>query len=202
VEVDHDLEIKGMSKGIGLIGHVVKAKHGRPLYSFEGDELAEIRTIAQSIGTRPILDTEVLIPTINGVKCGTAPIGARQMSENRGPEREEQRYQSVGEGNPNLGSNRNAEGEGEREVSNRERVGHVVVEAHGVVPEFTKDQHTRKHEQGAFDSKGESGRRSVVKSGATLGRHITSKSGAEVPADRSAKVKSVRVKREKESFGN
>jgi hypothetical protein len=36
------------------------------------DELAEIRTIAQSIGTCPILDTESLIPTIGGVKCGTA----------------------------------------------------------------------------------------------------------------------------------
>ena len=36
------------------------------------DELAEIHTIAQSIGTRPILDAEALIPTIGGVKCGTA----------------------------------------------------------------------------------------------------------------------------------
>jgi hypothetical protein len=36
VEVDHGLEIKAMGKGIGTIGQVVKAKHGRPLYSFEG----------------------------------------------------------------------------------------------------------------------------------------------------------------------
>jgi hypothetical protein len=122
------------------------------------------------------------------------------MSETkRSPEREEQRRRSVGEGNPNLGSNRNVEGK--REVSNRERVGHVVVEAHGAVPEFTKDQTRRQHEQGAFESKGESGKRSVVKSGATLGRRVSSKSGAEVSADRSAEVKSVRAKREKENFG-
>ena len=121
------------------------------------------------------------------------------MSESRSPEREAQRRRSVSQGNLNLGSNRNAEGK--REVSNRERVGHVLVEAHGAVPEFTKDQHTRKHEQGVFESKGEAGKRSVVKNGVTLGRHISSKSGAEVSADRSAAVKSVRAKREKENFG-
>jgi hypothetical protein len=113
--------------------------------------------------------------------------------------REEQRKTSVGD-QKNFGSNRNAEGT--RQVTNRERVGHIVVEAHGVSdPDVTKDQHTRKHEQGAFESKGESGRRSVVKSGITLGRHISSKSGAEVSADRASTVKTVRAKREKENFG-
>jgi len=120
------------------------------------------------------------------------------MSENRSPEREEQRRRSVGEGNANLGSNRNAEGT--RQVTNRERLGHVVVEAHGAVPEFTKNQTRRQHEQGAFESKGELGRRSVVKSGATLGRHISSKSGSKVSADRRKFVESVRSKREKEAF--
>jgi hypothetical protein len=48
--------------------------------------------------------------------------------------REEQRETSVG-GQKNLGSNRNAEGT--RQVTNRERVQHQVVEAHGAVPEFT-----------------------------------------------------------------
>jgi hypothetical protein len=70
-------------------------------------------------------------------------------------------------------------------------------------------QHAEQHErreknrdQGAFEWKSESGKREVKKRGATLGRHITSlKSRAEVSADRSAKVKSVRVKREKENFG-
>jgi hypothetical protein len=73
--------------------------------------------------------------------------------------RREQRETPVG-GDKNLGSNRNAEGS--REVTNRERVGHTVVEAHGVSdPDGTKDQYTRKHEQGAFESKGESGKRQV-----------------------------------------
>ena len=112
--------------------------------------------------------------------------------------REEQRKASVGD-QKNLGSNRNAEGT--RQVTNRERVGHVVVEAHGAVPKFTKDQTRRQHSQGVFESKGESGKRSVIKSSATLGHHISSKSGAEVSADRSAAVKSVRAKREKENFG-
>jgi hypothetical protein len=112
--------------------------------------------------------------------------------------RREQRETSVG-GAKNLGSNRNAEGT--RQVTNRERVNHVAVEAHGAVPEFTKDQTRRQHEQGAFESKGESGKRQVKTSGATLGRHVTSKSGAEVSADRSKEVKSVRAKREKENFG-
>jgi hypothetical protein len=65
--------------------------------------------------------------------------------------RREQRETSVGR-EKNLGSNRNAEGT--RQVTNRERVGHIVVEAHGVsVPDVTKDQRIRKHEQGVFESK-------------------------------------------------
>ena len=112
--------------------------------------------------------------------------------------REEQRKTSVGD-QKNLGSNRNNP---DRVVSNRERVGHIVVEAHGAVPEFTKDQTRRQHEQGVFESKGESGKREVKKSGATLGRHVTSKSGSEVSADRKKFVGSVRSKREKEAFGS
>jgi hypothetical protein len=113
--------------------------------------------------------------------------------------RAEQKQTTLG-GAKNLGSNRNAEGT--RRVTNRERVGHVVVEAHGVsVPDVTKDQRIRKHEQGVFESKGESGMRDVKKSGATLGRHVSSKSGAEVSADRAYEVRSVRTKREKANFG-
>ena len=113
--------------------------------------------------------------------------------------RKEQQETSVG-GGKNLGSNRNAEGT--RQVTNRERVQHQVVEAHGATKvDYALDQRTRKHEQGVFESKGESGKRDVKKSGATLGRHVTSKSGAEVSADRSKEVKSIRAKREKEAFG-
>src|SRR6266481_8379248 len=105
--------------------------------------------------------------------------------------RKQQQETSVG-GQKNLGSNRNAEGT--RQVTNRERVQHQVVEAHGATKvDYTPDQHARKHEQGAFESKGESGKRQVKTSGATLGRHVVSKSGAEVSADRSAVVKSVRA---------
>jgi hypothetical protein len=114
--------------------------------------------------------------------------------------RAEQKTTSLG-GAKNLGSNRNAEGT--RQVTNRERVSHVAVEAHGATKvDYTPDQHTRKHEQGAFESKGESGKREVKKSGATLGRHVTSKSGSEVSADRKQFVGSVRSKREKEAFGS
>jgi hypothetical protein len=113
--------------------------------------------------------------------------------------REEQRKTSVGD-QRNLGSNRNAEGT--RQVSNRERVQHQVVEAHGATDiAYTPDQHVRRHTQGTFESKGQSGKRAVKKSGATLGRHVSSKSGAEVSADRSAAVKSVRARREEENFG-
>jgi hypothetical protein len=73
--------------------------------------------------------------------------------------RAEQKATSLG-GPKNLGSNRNAEGT--RQVTNRERVQHQVVEAHGATKiDYTLDQHTRKHEQGAFESKGESGKREV-----------------------------------------
>jgi len=114
--------------------------------------------------------------------------------------RKEQQETSVG-GRKNLGSNRNAEGT--RQVTNRERVQHQVVEAHGATKvDYTPDQHTRKHEQGEFSSVGESGKRQVKTSNATLGRHVVSKSGAEVSADRKKFVESVRSKREKEAFGS
>jgi hypothetical protein len=114
--------------------------------------------------------------------------------------RTEQRDTSVG-GQKNLGSNRNAEGT--REVSNRDRVKHQVVEAHGVTDiGYTPDQHTRKHEAGTFEGKGESAKRQVGPSAATLGRHVKSvKSGAEVAKQREDVVKSTRAKREVENFG-
>jgi hypothetical protein len=114
--------------------------------------------------------------------------------------RKEQQETSVG-GRKNLGLNRNAEGT--RQVTNRERVHHQVVEAHGVTTVGqTPEQFVRKHEQGSFEGKGESSKRSVVKSGVTLGRNVSSKSGAEVSADRAKEVKSIRAKREKEAFGS
>ena len=51
----------------------------------------------------------------------------------------------------NLGSNRNAEGT--RQVTNRERVGNIQVEAHGASPEFAPDQFERSHEDVDSESK-------------------------------------------------
>ena len=113
--------------------------------------------------------------------------------------RKEQQETSVA-GQKNLGSNRNAEGT--RQVSNRDRIQHQVVEAHGVTAVGqTQEQFARKHEQGSFEGKGESGKRSVVKSGATLGRHISSKPGAQVSSERASAVKTVRKQREVANFG-
>lgn len=67
---------------------------------------------------------------------------------------------------------------------------------------YTKEQYTRKHEQGVFESKGESGKREVKQSSVTLGRRVvSSKAGAEVSKERSASVKSTRARREKTNCG-
>src|SRR5882724_9954751 len=122
-------------------------------------------------------------------------------SENsRSPERDEQRRRSVGEGNLNLGSNRNAEGK--RQVSNREPRPYQIIDADGVSDVGdTPDQYSRTHSQGTFENKGESGRREVKKSGATLGRHISSKPAAQVSSERASAVKTVRKQREVANFG-
>ena len=105
--------------------------------------------------------------------------------------REEQRQTSVG-GQKNLGSNRNAGSKSEQELA---------PENPSVLDKNT--QFVRKHETGIFEGKGESAKRQVSRSAATLGRHVSSaKSGAEVSADRSKEVKSIRAKREKETFGS
>ena len=86
--------------------------------------------------------------------------------------------------------------------TNRDRVQHQVVDAHGATKvDYTLDQHARKHEQGEFKSIGESGKREVKKSGATLGRHISSKPGAQVSSERASAVKTVRKQREVANFG-
>src|SRR5215467_10205165 len=114
-------------------------------------------------------------------------------SENsRSPEREEQRRRSVGAGNLNLGSNRNAGRVHESESAPENPM------------RYTKDQTVRRHEQATFEGKGEAGKREVTRnSSATLGRHISSsKSGADVSMERADLVKSTRAKREKENFGD
>lgn len=57
--------------------------------------------------------------------------------------------------------------------TNRERVKHIVVEAHGATEiSHTPEQHTRDHSQ-VVNERSEK-RRETKKSSATLGRHVTS----------------------------
>src|SRR6266404_4684193 len=108
----------------------------------------------------------------------TSPVRGSVQNPNTNCGREDQRETSVGEGNPNLGSNRNNP---DRVVSNRERVGHIVVEAHGVTnPDFTLDQTKRSHSQAPVVEKGTPDNRKTVKSGATLGRHVQSDDGFKI----------------------
>src|ERR1700693_3034316 len=64
------------------------------------------------------------------------------------------------------------------EPSNRENVGHVVVEAHGVTsPAFTKDQFTRKHELADTEiSKGDV-KSGTIRKSAVAERHVTQEAG-------------------------
>lgn len=88
--------------------------------------------------------------------------------------------------------------------TNRERVGHVVVEASGATDiGHTPDQTVRKHDQGEFEGLGESGKREVSKNSyCTLGRHVTSaKQGMDVSKQRKSGYASARAAREKATFG-
>jgi hypothetical protein len=87
---------------------------------------------------------------------------------------------------PNLGSNRNNP---DRVVSNRERVVHIVVEAHGVSnPETTPEQFERAHEKAPVATEGSIDNRKVVRSSVTLGRHVTSDNGFQIAQRRNAAV--------------
>lgn len=61
--------------------------------------------------------------------------------------------------------------------TNRQHIGHVVVEAHGVAsPEYTKDQFTRKHELADKEiDKGDVKR--TIKKSAVAERHVTQEDG-------------------------
>lgn len=84
-----------------------------------------------------------------------SPNKGRTQNPNTNCGRQEQRETSVK--GPNLGSNGNNP---DRDVSNREKVGHLEVAAHGVTrPETTVEQFERKHEpapvveDGAIDNR-------------------------------------------------
>ena len=104
-----------------------------------------------------------------------------------------QRERSVGEGQPNLGSNRNNP---DRVVSNRERVGNIVVEAHGVNPDTTPDQTERNHSDVDSDSKAGGHKPRQVKESSAAERHITGEQGFVERDRRSAKVRKNRSETE------
>src|SRR6266478_2981565 len=96
----------------------------------------------------------------------TSPVRGSVQNPNTNCGREEQRETSVGEGNPNLGSNRNNP---DRVVSNREKVGNIVVEAHGVPnPDTTPEQFERAHEKAPVASEGSMDTSKTLKSSVTL----------------------------------
>src|SRR6267378_3287275 len=124
----------------------------------------------------------------------TSPVKGSTQNSNTNCGREEQRRTSVAEGQPNLGSNRNNP---DRVVSNRERVGNIIVEAHGVSnPDTTPDQIVRRHEQAPVVEEGAIDNRSTKKTEAGE-RHVTSQSGFDVAKRRSASVRSNRAETEK-----
>jgi hypothetical protein len=106
--------------------------------------------------------------------------------------RQEQRERSVK--GPNLGSNRNNP---DRVVSNREKVGHLEVAAHGVTkPETTVEQFERKHEPAPVVEDGAIPNRKVNES-AVAERHVQSDEGFKIAERRSASVAQNRQETEK-----
>jgi hypothetical protein len=86
--------------------------------------------------------------------------------------------------------------------TNRERVKHTVVEAHGATDiGHTPDQTARNHAQAECEGIGENPYRTVSKSSVTLGRHVTSKPGMDTMKQRKANYASARAAREKAIFG-
>ena len=96
---------------------------------------------------------------------------------------------------PNFGSNRNNP---DRVVSNREKVGNIVVEAHGVPnPETTPEQFERRHEDVDSDSKLGGRKPREVKESAAAERHVQGEPGFVEAGRRSAAVQSRRRETEK-----
>jgi len=106
-----------------------------------------------------------------------------------------QRERSVGEGQPNLGSNRNNP---DRVVTNREGGGNIVVEAHGVSnPDTTPDQTERNHSDVDSDSKAGGRKPRQVKESSAAERHVQGEPGFVEAGRRSTAVQSRRRETEK-----
>jgi hypothetical protein len=119
--------------------------------------------------------------------------GKTTQNPNTNCGRDEQRETSVK--GQNLGSNKNNP---DRVVSNRERVGHLEVEAHGVAkPGTTVEQFVRKHEPAPVVADGTTDNRKAATSTVTLGRHVQSDEGFKIVERRSASVAQNRKETEK-----
>ena len=112
-----------------------------------------------------------------------SPNKGKTQNPNTNCGRQEQRETSVK--GPNLGSNRNNP---DRAVSNREKVGHLEVAAHGVTkPGTTVEQFKRKHEPAPVVEDGAIPNRQVKQSDVAE-RHVQSDDGFKIAERRSASV--------------
>src|SRR5258708_5914582 len=117
-----------------------------------------------------------------------SPNKGKTQNANTNWGRDEQRRTSVGE-EPNLGSNRNMG----RKHESEDAPEHKPQGGFG----YTKEQFKRKHEQAPVVEKGTPDNRKTVKSGATLGRHVTSDDGFPIAGRRNQSVRSNRAQTEK-----
>lgn len=69
---------------------------------------------------------------------------------------------------------------------------HVVVEAHGAVPDHVEESDFDGHLNGEFPGQGENDERVAKASKVTGGRHVTSKDGLVVAKERSASIQANR----------
>jgi len=123
-----------------------------------------------------------------------SPSKGKTQNPNTNWGRAEQRRTSVADGQPNLGSNRNNP---DRVVSSREKVGSIVVEAHGVNPDTTPDQTERNHSDVDSDSKAGGHKPREVKESSAAERHVQGETGFVERDRRSTQVRKNRAETEK-----
>ena len=118
-----------------------------------------------------------------------SPNKGKTQNPNTNWGRQEQRETSVGEGQLNLGSNRNMGRAHESEAA----PDHQPSGGFG----YTKDQTVRKHEPAPSVKDGAIDNRKTVKSGVTLGRHVQSDDGFKIAERRHSSVAANRKETER-----
>jgi len=132
--------------------------------------------------------------THEGSRKKTSVVKASKPKSSDSFTRADQHATVVG---PNVGSNRNNP---DRVVSNRERVGNIVVEAHGVSnPDTTPEQFERSHEDVDSDSKAGGRKPREVKESSAAERRVQGEPGFVEAGRRSAAVQSRRRETERSS---